>query len=244
MRLPPIILHTHSQYSFLWKATISLLEKHASIFKIFWVSDTLLNYSLPDNFVFIQYQANMNWSERIKIALKEINDVYIFYIQEDWLLIDNIVISRIEWLLNFMEKNNVDFMMSYTTGKQTYQPIIKTDYHDYDIIKIKGHWLQPAVWKYTLFEKVVNLNISLKQLESKIVDDITESANCYSIVYNKNTYVSIPTFFFPHIHSIVNGEWTFNKYPNLKKIIESFEIDTTLRNINNTWLVDLIEYNN
>ena len=77
------VLHTHSEYSFLWNAAIPLLEKYTpSDCKIFWLSDTLLDYSLPSKFVFCKYDPNLIWSLRFKECLDLIDSEYFIYLQE------------------------------------------------------------------------------------------------------------------------------------------------------------------
>jgi len=65
--------------------------------------------------------------------------------------------------------------------------------------------------------------------------------NCYAIKYTKSNDVSIPTLYFPHIHAMCGGKWTFKRYPQLKTLLESYNIDTTSRGICNSWMTDFQE---
>jgi hypothetical protein len=232
----PIILYTHSEYSFIWNATISLLQKYATGYEIYWFSDSLVNYVLPQNFIVCIYDPKLNWSLRLKKYINTINSDYFIYLQEDWLLIDTIDNGKVAYLVNYMKDNAIDFMMSYIRKEATF--IEKSIYEGYEFFKIKGHFFQPAIWNKKLFMKILDLDISLKNYEEDIVNNITENAKCYSIIYTITNDVSIPTLYFPHMHAINKGKWTFIKYPCLKALIEEYDIDTSSRGIDTTWLTN------
>ena len=40
---------------------------------------------------------------------------------------------------------------------------------------------------------------------------------------------------FPHYHVICDGLWNFKKYPTLKVLLETFDIDTTTRGVHTWW---------
>jgi hypothetical protein len=229
------VVHTHSEYSFLWNAAIPLLQKYTpSDCTIFWLSDTLLDYTLPSKFVFCKYDPKLIWSLRFKECLELIDSEYLIYLQEDWLLIDTIDSEKITYLVEYMKENKIEFMMSYTRKENKF--IEKSKYEGYDFVKIRGHYMQPAIWQKKLFMKIINLNIPMSKYELSMANSITENAKCYAIKYTKSNDISIPTLYYPHIHAITEGKWTFVKYPQLKALVESYGIDTTTRGINTTWL--------
>lgn len=233
----PIILHTHSEYSFLWNVAIQLLQKHVPFgYKIYWFSDTLLDFTLPENFIFCKYDPKLVWSARFGTYIEMIDSDYILYIQEDWLLTYNIDSEKVEYILKYMRDNSIDFIMSYSRGHEQF--IEKSEYENYDFIKIRGHYFQPAIWSKELFTKIINLNIQMNQNESGAAFDITVNSNCYCIRYTKSRDVSIPTFYFPHMHAICAGKWTFIRYPQLKEMVESYGIDTTTRGVCTNWITD------
>jgi hypothetical protein len=232
-----ILLYTHSEYSFLWKAAIPLLEKYASEFTIYWCCDSLLDYKLPGNFIPVFYDPKVNWSFRIKEALKIMNYEYVLYLQEDCLLIDNICPDKINYLTSFMKEKGCEFLMSDIREKWIEEPI-PTIYEDYEFQRINGHWMQPAIWKKTLLDKIVLHDIALRDNEINEAYEITKKALCYVVRNTRFKEVSTRTLYFPHMHSIVGGKWTFFKYPTLKALLESYGIDTSTRGVDKTWIVD------
>jgi len=232
----PILLYTHSEYSFLWKVTIDLLDKNTTNdTKIFWCSDKLLDYTLPEKFIFCEYSSYLKWSERLNPHMKLIDSEYFMYIQEDWLLIDKIDNEKVTYIVDYMKSHHVEFIMSYIRGKEQF--ISKSKYDDYSFFKVSGHYMQPAIWSKSLFDKVLTLNIGIGEYEIA-PNRITENSKCYAIKYCKTRDVSIPTLYFPHIHAICGGEWTFVRYPQLKKLVESYGIDTTTRGICKKWITE------
>ena len=229
----PILLYTHSEYSFLWKATIGLLDKYAKNFDIYWCCDKLLDYKLPEKWKVTFYDESLKWSLRVKQCSDTINSEYLIYIQEDWLLIDHMEEEKVNYIVNFMKEKNCEFMMCYDRDGIKGEPI-DTIYEDYVFQETNGHWLQPAIWKKTLFDKFLSQNIAMSQSEVHIIENTR-----YFFTYNKRfpSHLSIRCLFFPHMHAIKHNAWLFYKYPTLKSLIESYGIDTNL-NCNNKNLSD------
>lgn len=234
----PLLLHTNSEYSFIWKATIGLLSKYASEYTIYWCSDDLCGFKLPSNFIYYQYNPELNWSKRIKPILDKIDSKYLIYLQEDYLLVDYINEEKILYCINFMDENKVDFMMSYITWDIIYGMPIKSKYEDYLFVKIKGHYNQPAIWTKEFFSKMVDLDITLPEIESTKSYNLSNNANCYAIIYIKSKDVSIPTLYFPHMHAINTKKWTFIRYPELKELLQSYNVNTNIIGICENWIID------
>jgi hypothetical protein len=231
----PILVYTHSEYSFLWKAAIPLLERYAKDFEIIWCCDSLLDFKLPSDWKVYIYDPLLSWGYRVKGCLETITSDYVLYIQEDWLLIDSISKERIEHCLEFMKEIECEFLMSYPWNnlEGTYA---SEKYDDYVFIKMFSHYFQPGIWKKSLLYELSSLNISISEYESEKCFKITKDRNCYGVFHLKNDkHLTTRSFFFPHMHSIVQGNWTFLKYPCLKALVEAYGIDTTSRGIDLSW---------
>lgn len=235
----PIVLYTHSEYSFIWKVTISLLEKYAAGHTIYWCCDSILDYILPSNFIVYIYDPSLSWSARVKGCVDTLPSSveYLMYIQEDWLLIDYIDNEKLSYILRFMNEKRCDVMMGEPRGPRI-SDITDTIYGNYKFIKITAHYGQPAIWRKSLFLKLVENDMPLSMNETGIAYDITAAANCWCIYDITSRNITIPSLFFPHMHAICNGKWTFIRYPQLKPFLESFGIDTSKRGICDTWILD------
>ena len=233
----PIIIHTHSEYSFLWPAAIPLLEKYAKGFPIVWCCDSLLDFKLPDSWTLYTYSKEAPWSERIKGCLQTIDSDYVIYLNEDMLLIDTLSEEKIEHCLEFMRTNNSEFVMSFVWNNRP--GYINSKYKDYVFVKMFSHYIHPAIWKKTLLNELCSLKLNTNENESPQTYNITSKRNCYGLAHTKfQTELSTRSLFFPHMHAIYQGKWTFYRYPYLKALLESYGIDTTKRQVDDTWMVE------
>jgi hypothetical protein len=233
----PILVYTHSEYSFLWKAAIPLLEKYANGFEIIWCCDSILDVTPPQGWRVFIYDTNLSWSMRIKSCLDTINSDYVIHLQEDWLLIDSLSKERIEYCIDFMKKYSCEFLVSLPWKQENLYYDI--GYDGYRFIKVDSHYLQPAIWKKSLLDEFCLLDVPLRDAESEKCFSFTRGRNCfatYTTKYPKD--VSTRSFLFPHIHAIYQGKWTFIKYPCLKALVESYGIDTTTRGVDNSWIIE------
>jgi hypothetical protein len=176
------------------------------------------------------------WSERIHIALQIIPSEYILYLQEDWLLLEPLKLDVFEYLLDFMESKDCEFLMSFAWDN-TNTDDIPTDYDGYILQKMpRGHLMHPAIWKKTLLEKICKVPLELKNYEGS-TRELTRDHNCYCISTIKNqNHLITKSLFFPHYHALNGGRWVFNRFPELKEFLESYGIDTSTRQIETEWM--------
>jgi hypothetical protein len=197
----------------------------------------MLDFTAPPGWRVFIYDTKLSWSMRVKTCLDTIDSEYLIYIQEDWLLIDYLSNERIKYCIDFMKDCSCEFLLSLPCNiGDTYCDI---DYYGYQFIKIFSHYFQPAIWKKTLLNEICLLDIPLSENESEKCFNLTKERNCFaanSINYPKE--LSTRSFFFPHMHAIFQGKWTFVKYPSLKALVESYGIDTTTRGVDDTWEID------
>ena len=80
----------------------------------------------------------------------------------------------------------------------------------------------------------------MNETESKACLDFWNKLNCWA-VQNMETESSLLTtnsYFFPHIHALCKGEWTFKRYPTLQSLIQSYGVPISNRKINTWWELD------
>jgi hypothetical protein len=233
----PIVLYTHSEYSFLWRATIPLLERYAKEFEIIWCCDTLLDYTLPPKFRLYTYNTSDSWGYRVKGCIETIQSKYVIYLQEDWLLIDAMDPLVVDHCIEFMEKFHCEFLMSYPNNMR--KGSITSKYENYIFVKIFSHYFQPAIWKWSLLHEICCLNTTLGANEDEKCFTISKDRNCYAVDnmrFQKD--MTTRSLFFPHIHAMYKGKWTFFKYPCLKALVEAYGIDTSTRKVDTEWMPD------
>jgi len=184
----------------------------------------------------------MIWTDRIATILNEIDDKYVLFIHEDWLPTNKVTNVVVNDMVMFMEKNEIDYLLSYSHISTTsIQEGIPTTYDDYFFYKEKNHIFQPAIWKTKTFKEFSNtLKKGKNQNEDGDCLNFMGSKNCFS-VQNIKTVTSLRTtnsLFFPHMHALSQGLWNFTKYPQLKELLNSYHIDTDSRGIHSWWELD------
>jgi hypothetical protein len=114
----PILIYTHSEYSFLWKAMIPLMEEHAFDSEVHFCYDKsapaeLIKNMVPSRWILHTYDESMVWTDRVLKALNEMNSEYILFLHEDWLPIAKIDLSILSNMAEFMKSRNIGFLNSH-----------------------------------------------------------------------------------------------------------------------------------
>ena len=242
-----ILVYTHSEYSFIWKAMIPLLEKYAKNIDIHWlyedtIDNNLIENTIPSNWIKHTYNEELIWTYRVNKALNEISNDYILFLHEDWLPIGDVNINVLHDMIKFMKEINSGFLLSYAhISTIIRQSGIFSGYKDYYFYSEYSHIFQPAIWKKSVFIHFCNsLPKNKNQNEDQDCLNFMNLHNCWSI-QNKETVLSLRTtnsLFYPHMHALSEGLWNFKKYPTLKNMLETFGIDTETRGIHTWWELD------
>lgn len=245
MNKTPLLIYTHSDCSFIWPALIDLVNKNVELEIHFAYDKTfkdLEKHNIPINWIKHVYDDSMIWTDRIATILNEIDDKYVLFIHEDWLPTNKVTNVVVNDMVMFMEKNEIDYLLSYSHISTTsIQEGIPTTYDDYFFYKEKNHIFQPAIWKTKTFKEFSNtLKKGKNQNEDEDCLNFMGSKKCFS-VQNIKTVTSLRTtnsLFFPHMHALSQGLWNFTKYPQLKELLNSYDIDTDSRGIHSWWELD------
>lgn len=242
-----ILVYTHSEYAFIWKAMIPLVEKHCQDVEIHWLFEEtadseLIKSSVSTRFIQHTYSVDMIWTKRVLKALHEIDSEYILFLHEDWLPIADVKPYILLEMINFMKKYNSSHLLSYshisTTSRQEGVP---TNHENYYFYFENNHIFQPAIWEKRVFiDFCTVLNKHKHENEDRECLNFMSSKNCTS-VQNLATVTTLRTtnsLFFPHMHALSQGLWNFTKYPTLKKFLETFDINTEDRGVHPWWELD------
>lgn len=243
-----ILIYTHDEYSFLWKAMFPLCKKYInndiSIHVLYNnnANKNEVSKYIPNEYTHHTYDPSHIWTKRILHCLREINDEYILFLHEDWLPIGNVKKSILDEMVTFMKLQNCGFLLSYSHISTTStQSGIFTGYDHYYYYQEKNHIFQPAIWNKHVFEEFCTvLHKSKHKNEDSECLNFMNLKNCWS-VQNKETVTSLRTtnsLMFPHMHALSEGLWNFKKYPTLKQLLDSFDIDTNSRDIHTWWELD------
>lgn len=258
-----LLIYTHSDCEFIFPALIGQINKHVNDINIYFAynenapKESLEN--IPDKWIKITYDDNLIWTDRVLSLVRKIRDEYILFIHEDWLPIGDVKSEILENVKRFMETIDCGFMMSYShvyfteKNKDLYHapyglndhPLrgtsIDTGYQDYRYYPMGWHVFQPAIWK-----KIVLEEFCQKLKKTKVQNEDPEclkfmgTKNCWS-VQNSQTVRTIRTMnslIFPHMHALSEGAWNFLKYPELKSLMEKYNINTEDKPVHKHWEID------
>jgi len=110
MNKTPLLIYTHSDYSFIWPALIDLVNKNVELEIHFAYDKTfkdLEKHNIPINWIKHVYDDSMIWTDRIATILNEIDDEYVLFIHEDWLPTNKVTNVVVNNMAMFMEKNKI-----------------------------------------------------------------------------------------------------------------------------------------
>jgi hypothetical protein len=240
-----VLIYTHDEYSFLWKATFPLCKKYidASIPVHVLYNDNankdIVDKEIPSDYIHHTYSCSQNWTKRVLKGLNEIESDYILFIHEDWLPIGDVKKEILDEMVGFLKENDGSYLLSYSHFSITdNQEGVPTKHKDYYFFKEIDHIFQPAIWEKSAFvDLCTTFDKPIYENEDPHCRTFMSKKNCYS-VQNKPTVHTLRTtnaLFFPHMHAICQGQWTFKKYPTLKELLDSYGVDTNKHGINLWW---------
>ena len=243
-----ILIYTHSEYAFIWKAFVGQMEKYVDKnMEIHFGYDENANPDLlkeiPENWIKHTYPEYFIWTGRVKKMLQEMGCEYVLFLHEDWIPVKEVKSEILDYCSDFMKSKDCGFLLSYCHISVTsIQSGISTVYPDYQFYKlINGHVFQPAIWDKKVFEEFCTvLHKSKHQNEDQDCLNFMRQKNTYS-VQNYQTVATILTtnsLIFPHMHALSEGLWNFTKHPTLELLLQSYGVNTKDRGIHTWWELD------
>lgn len=244
----PMLLCSHSSFTFLMPAVIGQIEKYVSsdIDIHFCIDNTfdLSKCQIPSNWKISRYDDGILYTTRMAILIDSlIQSDYFLLVHEDWIPTGFVKGEILDMMAKWMETNNVDYLLSYAhySVVESQEGIPVEGYPDYRFYKEDSHIIQPEMWKTSTFK---NFCTSLHKVRNQTEDQeclaFMRQRNCYS-VQNYKTVRSLRTtnsLMFPHMHALSQGLWNSTKYPTLLSLLESYGIDTSSRGAHPWWELD------
>lgn len=250
----PLVIYTHSDCSFIFKALIGQVNKHVKNMDIYFGYNNNAPVkdidNIPQEWIKLVYDNNMIWTDRVHSILENIKNEYILFIHEDWLPIDNINTEALEIMSEFMKSVNCGFLLGYSHISVTSkQDGIYSGFENYYYYKETAHIFQPAIWKKSTLEEFCKILKKTKnQNEDRDCLNFMSTKNCHSVqnIKTVTTQRTTNSLIFPHMHALSVGLWNFLKYkgipelgiPTLKELLESYGINTEDKGIHDWWEID------
>ena len=173
-----ILISSCDKYSNLWNAHVLFQKRywHGAPCKTYLVTDAETNRKL-DGIEIIVANNEMDFSMRIQYALNYIDTPYVLLTLDDYFLIRPVCREKIDYLMEYAQKNSVDYLLMYDRRKakpKEYQPIVPINLNEKYAVN-----LYPAIWNKEFLAKTAKENLSPWMYEASLTHiAIEEHAKC------------------------------------------------------------------
>lgn len=232
------VTYTHSNCIDVWNAYFSRLDKHS---KSSFDSYVLCNVDCNQypNHKFIVYDDAAPYGKEYIKALNSIPHEYFIYMQEDFILYDDIDLKQIESYVNILKKDkSLSYIRMIKCGDVT-EKIYSENLYYVSISGIQNQSInsfsmQPTIWRKKDFIKLYTIVAPQKFGETI---DFAHGMNqlkingLYQYSYEPRRGGHFDTRVFPYIATaIVKGKWNVSEYPDeLKAIFKEYKVDSNRR---------------
>ena len=234
------VTYTHTNCKDVWIPYFNSLDRHAPTINSYVMSDRFDASSVKFvDHLFLDYDDSANYCSEFVKVLNDIDEEYFIYMQEDFILYDDINMNKIEEYTHFLETSDMSFVRLIKCGDVTDDPVspglflIKESRARH--ASINSFSMQPTIWKKKDFIRLYN-----EAMEQKFGErySYTDAMNKLIIdgVYayhgeKKRGGAHYDSSVFPYVATaIVKGKWNVSEYPSeLEKILSDNNIDVSIR---------------
>jgi hypothetical protein len=218
------IAYTNSNCQDLWEIFIKENQKHCK-FPLYMISDKLIEgLDIEKQLIYLNnepyYQVWIN-------AVQKFGGDYFIYLQEDFILYDNVNEEKIEEYVNFLKINQ----------QYSFVRLLKTEY-EIESTNLDIFSMQPTIWRSVDYIRLMNYVKSNGWLETdgdyrnKMIALNMKGAYHYdnepkrgAYHYDNNVYPYIAT-------ALVKGKWIMSEYgAELGEILKKYNVDINKRGI-------------
>lgn len=169
------------KFSDLWDAHVSLLEKN-------WPDRNMDTYIITDHSTVKNYKnikiivgEDLEWSDRLAFALKNVKTKYVFITLDDYFLIKKVNDSSINNLVSMMNQEELDYVRLFPNPKKATEESFK-EYSGIYKINTKINYsvnLYAGIWSKEFIEYTIKDSKNAWQFEASLYKRALEyKANC------------------------------------------------------------------
>lgn len=228
-----LVIDTNSNYSDVWAPCFGRLDQYASGIKKYVFTDT--KEGIPSDMTPVIYDNDETYRNQFLSCIEQIEEKYIIYTSEDYLLYDYVKQDLIENLTEILDETDYNFC-KLIKGPEKVQEY-KTNLFIIDS-KDKNFFAQQAsLWTTRDFEKVFS---TAPSTNGRMEHEPQGSSICRSLGFKGLQYYSgspkrgsahYDSEIYPYIATaVVKGQWNLSEYPaEMAEIIKEFKIDCRTR---------------
>jgi hypothetical protein len=182
-----VLIGSCDDYSFLWDNFVKLFDKYFQ----YDCKKTIISENLKKeykNYEFLTFKQNLNWSNRIKKSLDNIDTEFVFFVLDDYFLSEIVSEEFINNSVEFLRKNKANKITFTTIPENIYNVSHFLD----DIYKMEDNSdyltsVQPAIWRTSYLKKIIEDNWNPWEFEIIGTNCIQNKNNKFYIQKKENT---------------------------------------------------------
>jgi hypothetical protein len=243
-----LVIDTNSRYSDVWSPCFGRLEKffpkglkkYVCVDKGFEEKPHTVN-TVPEDFVKLLYDDNETYRNQFLGCLEQIEEEFILYTSEDYILFDLVNQEKISYILEALSNSDYSFV-KLTKGPEEVSP--HKGYEKLFVIDPNGSNFfaqQASVWRTRDFERMFRAS---PESNGRMQQEPGGSDVCRSIGMTKGLQYHdcekkrglfhYDSSVFPHIATaVVKGKWNIKEYfLELMDVFDEYSIDMSSRGTN------------
>ncbi len=177
-----MLIMSCDKFSDLWEGHVKLLEQHWGDrgMKTYIVTDKYSDRTF-ENVTVLPAGEDMEWSERLKYALKHVATEYVFITLDDYFLIKEVSNEKIEKNVSIMQNEGYDYIRLYLRPKCS-KSAKRSKYGEFYEINTQDRYsvnLYAGIWRKSFMEQVIRDPRNAWQFEVSLPRVATElGAKC------------------------------------------------------------------
>jgi hypothetical protein len=234
-----IITYTTSKYRDVWDMHFGQLTQHAASLKSYAFSDEESDqiWRYGDHKLVTYNESDPYWKQYTD-CLSSVEEDYVIYSQEDFILFSDVLYDRIERLRNFLHETDYDYVRLIRCGYST--PLshkVKEDIYEVDMNSSDAFSMQATLWKKSSLEKLYRHVKSEKWLESEAWNSGARQVGLKgTFIYNGEKKIGAfhyDSIVYPYVCTAINrGKWNVDQYPDvMMHMFQKYDIDPSIRGV-------------
>lgn len=231
--------YTHTNCKDVWPVYVDLLQKYCQDVKNYMCIN---EWHEIKNSKTIFYDDSKNYCQEFARMLQTVNEDYVIYMQEDFLLYDYVKQDKIKNYINVLENTDFSFIRLIKCGQTTEKKFINDLYFvtekDVQHSSIYSFSMQPTIWKRKHLIDLYKITNLPRFGESLLFTEALNKLNMnglYCFNNEKKRGIShYDSYVFPYIATaIVKKKWNTLEYnTELQNIFKTYNIDSNIRGEN------------
>lgn len=226
------VVYTNSNCSDLWEMFIKQNQKHSNL-PLFFITDKLIP-NFPEDSQYV-YNEEDNYSDVWISVLKKINTEFFIYLQEDFILYDDVKIDKVNEYTEILKNSDYSFVRLIKSGEVN-QKVTGTLYE----ISSNNPFIfamQTTIWKTNNYINILENVHEEKWLETDKYYKYMFSNNIKGLCHYDNEPKRGANHYdsdiYPYIATaLVKGKWVMSEYYNeLTKLLKEYNINQDNRGI-------------